>query len=249
MISKKEIINYHKFGYVKIENFYSLREIKLFNLAINKIKKSNSKDIYKYFEPNIINPKKQNLFRIEGFYSQKGFLKSAIESKKIQNCIKLLTGKKYTIFKEKINFKPPGSRSDHLHQDVQGGWLKYSKNFISVVISIDKSEKDNSNLIFDVSGNNSKKLVIKEMKKILSKDLSKPRFKAMPLNKGDVIFFNGFVPHKSSKNLSKKKRTQVYLTYSLSNKRNIRSDYFKDKLLSYPPNNLRDPKKKYTFKI
>ena len=52
--------------------------------------------------------------------------------------INKLAGKKSILFKEKINIKPPYSREDRLHQDVQGDWLKYSNNFITFLVSLVK---------------------------------------------------------------------------------------------------------------
>lgn len=248
-ITHDQINFFKKFGYLKFQNFFSAKDISRIKLSISKIKKSNNKKIYKYFENNILNIKKQNLFRIEGFYDYKSYLRKIINSDKIHNKIYSLKKKNYILFKEKINFKPSGSRSDKLHQDIQGGWLKYASDFLSVVISVDKSDNENSNLIFDTSGNNIKYSISKKMEKLSLKSLKKPKFKKFPLNSGDVIFFNGYIPHKSSKNLSNRSRTQLYITYCNSKNKNIREKYFKDKLLSYPPNNLRDPKKKYIYKI
>ena len=153
------------------------------------------------------------------------------------------------MFKEKINFKPPGSRADALHQDIQAGWQNYAKEFISILISVNKSDSSNANLIFDISGNNSNKIIGLIGKKLKKSNLIKPCFKSFPLNIGDVVVFNGFVPHMSSKNISNKKRTQIYLTYCCPGSKKIRKNYFAHKLLSYPPNNLRQKNQKYIYKV
>ena len=115
--------------------------------------------------------------RAEYFYDYHPGLKNLINSKKIKSYLKYLINYECSLFKEKINYKSPGSRADKLHQDSQGGWGKYAKHFISILISLDKSVKENGCLEFDISGNNCKKLVGEEWKPLKVKNLKSPEFK------------------------------------------------------------------------
>ena len=74
-------------------------------------------------------------------------------------------------------------------------------------------------------------------------------FKKITLNQGDAVFFNAYIPHRSDKNLSKKTRSQIYLTYNLKSDGNFRKAYFNEKRINLPPNNERDEKKLYKYKI
>ncbi len=244
--------SYKDKGIFLAKNFFNLNEIRKIKQSINQVKKNKPqkfKGIMKYYEKNLLKNKKQILVRAEYFYDLNNKLRKLIDSKKIKNVLKKLTGGKCIIFKEKINFKPPGCRQDKLHQDMQGDWEKYSKNFISVLVSIDKSSKENGCLEFDISGNNHKKLkgpIFKELK--ISK-LKKPKFKKIELDSGDVVFFNAYIPHRSGKNLSKLNRSQIYLTYNKKKDGNFRKIYFAEKRVNYPPNNERELNKSYSYKI
>ena len=91
-----------------------------------------------------------------------------------------------------------------LHQN------NYSKDFISVLISVDKSDESNACLQFDISGNNHRELKGKIFQPLKIKSLKKPKFISIKMNSGDVCFFNSYIPHRSSKNISNKKMIIFY---------------------------------------
>ena len=247
----ENIRSFHDKGIYVIKKLYSSREIKLIKKNIDLIKKINPKKfsgIMKYYEKDFFR-KKEILIRAEYFYRKNKLLTKLIDGKKIKSILKKLTGDNCIIFKEKINYKPPGCREDKLHQDMQGDWKKFSKTFVSVLISVDKSTKNNGCLEFDVSGNNHKTLRGKIFKKLKISQLKKPLFKKLFLNPGDVVFFNAYIPHKSGKNQSNLRRSQIYLTYNKKKDGNFRGIYFDKKRINYPPNNERDHGKNYVYKI
>ena len=242
---------YQKFGFCKIENFFNKDLCKKLKIYSNEIKyqKPVPKNVMKYYEKSISNRKKNILMRAEFFYDFHIGLRNLIENKKIHKILKVLMGGNCILFKEKINYKPPGCRADKLHQDSQGGWNIYSRKFISLLISLEKSSKENACLEFDISGNNKSNKIGEDFQPLLLSDLKKPKFKKIPLNIGDVVFFNHYIPHRSKANLSKKGRMQLYITYNLAKDGNFRKKYFKEKRLSYPPNNERTPGLNFEYKI
>lgn len=241
-IKRNEKKFFEKYGIIKLEIKIPKRKINLFKNDIINLIGDNGNDIYKYYE-------KKQLFRIENFFYKKNQISNFLQSGYFEKILYAFFKKKFVLFKEKINLKPPGAKKDFLHQDVQAGWLKYSKEFVSFVVSIDESSLNNSNLIFDFSGNNSKKIIGKKFKKLKVKDLKKPHFKDIPLKIGEIAMFNGYVPHMSKKNLSKKHRKQMYITYCVPLYKNIRKKYYKDKLKNFPPNSMRSKNKLYSYKI
>ena len=137
----KNFRSFHDKGFLLVKKLYTLKELKKIKKNINLIKNIKPKKfvgVMKYYEKDTAN-KRMLLIRAEYFYKKNVALTKLIDSNKIKVILKKLTGGNCVIFKEKINFKPPGSREDKLHQDMQGDWEKYSKNFISALISIDKS--------------------------------------------------------------------------------------------------------------
>ena len=243
--------NYQLYGYCILKDFIrkkTLKNIKKFTESI-KIKKSKKNQIMKYYENSILDKDKEILVRAEYFYDFHYGLRKFLNNKKIHNILEFLMNGKCILFKEKINFKPSGCRADKLHQDSQGGWNKYSKNFISILVSIEKSTKMNGCLEFDISGKNKNRSIGKIFKPLKIKELNKPNFKSFELNPGDLVFFNHYIPHRSKPNKSSSNRTQLYITYNLKKHGNFRKKYFKEKRISFPPNNERPKGKKFKYKI
>ncbi len=243
--------SYKKYGFCVIEKFFnkdSIKKVRKFSNHIKKLK-PKSNQIMKYYENSVINQKKEILVRAEYFYDFHNGFKEFLDSSKIHKILNVLMGGKCILFKEKINYKPSGCRADKLHQDSQGGWNKYSNNFISILVSIEKSNKKNGCLEFDISGKNKDREIGKVFTPLKIKDLNQPKFKKIELNPGDVVIFNHYVPHKSKPNKSNLNRTQLYVTYNLKKDGNFRKRYFKDKRISFPPNNERAQGMKFEYKI
>lgn len=245
-ISNSKIKYFENYGFLKLNNFYTNKEISSFKNEVDILKESKSKKIAKYYQLNL-RGNKNDLHRIEYFYSYSKVLKNLIDSKKVANLLFSLTKKKYILFKEKINIKPANSREDRLHQDVQGDWIKYSKNFITLLISLVKTNNKNGNLIIDISGFNKDQIRGKMFEVLKSKQLKKPKFKSQSTKPGDILLFNGFTPHKSTKNLTNKSRDQIYITYCETKNKDTRQRYFKEKFSNCPPN-INNSKKKFAFK-
>jgi ectoine hydroxylase-related dioxygenase (phytanoyl-CoA dioxygenase family) len=243
--------NYKKYGVCIVKSFFNksqMHEIKKFTDFI-KITKLKTGQITKFYEKVYFKNKKNDLMRAEFFYDYHKGLKKLLDSAKIKNYLKFLLGYECVLFKEKINYKPPGSRADKLHQDSQSGWEKYSREFISVLISVEKSTKLNGCLDFDFSGKNCFKLAGEMWKPLKINQLNKPKFKTLQLNVGDVVFFNSYVPHRSGPNLSNNSRCQIYVTYNKKIDGNHRKKYFDEKRVNYPPNNERLSGKDYRYKV
>jgi len=243
---------YNKYGVCILNKFFSKSEMIKIKSYVNFIKLLKPKfgEVMQYYEKNVFTSKKRDvLIRSEFFYDYHKGLKKLLDSAKIKKHLKLLLGNECVLFKEKINYKPSGARVDKLHQDSQSDWEKYSREFISVLISVEKSTKLNGCLEFDFSGNNCFKLIGKMWKPLKINELHKPKFKNVELDVGDVVFFNSYVPHRSKPNLSNNSRAQIYVTYNKKTDGNFRKKYFDAKRVSYPPNNERLLGVNYKYKV
>ena len=250
IISKNEISQFDQKGFLIKKNFFKKSFIQKISKEINSLKyKKRAKKVDRYFGMSVRNSHKSILVRIENFYKKSKHLTKLIDDKSIKNILLKLFRNKSTLFKEKINFKPPGCGPDKLHQDSQAGWNKYAKDYINVLLSVEKSTNNNGCLHIDISGNNCSKLMSKKMKPLKMKELKNPKFKKLLLGEGDLVFFNSYTPHFSYSNNSKKSRSQVYLTYNKEKDGKFRSKYISDKRKNFPPDSERLSKKKYFYKV
>lgn len=248
-ISKNEVLQFDQKGYLIKKKFFKKFFVDKVLNEINSLKHTNkSIKVDKYYS-NKVGTKKSMLVRIENFYKKSRYLTSLIEDKSINKILKKLFKSKPTLFKEKINFKPPGCGPDKLHQDSQAGWNKYTTDYINVLLSVQKSTNNNGCLHIDISGNNCSKIVSKKMKPLKITELKKPKFKKLLLAAGDLVFFNSYTPHFSFSNKSNIGRSQVYLTYNKEKDGKFRSKYIEDKKKTFPPNNERIANRKYSYKV
>ena len=232
---------YKKYGFVIIKNFFEKKIIKILKKEIfNKIKVKRNK--FLYYE-TIANKKK--LRRIEKITNFSPICKKVLNSKKIYNLLYKLENQKFGLFKDKLNFKYPGGAGYLPHFDGhffwkdennnhQKGWKKYSNNFVSLVIPLEKTNQENGCLHISKKLNNNFENVISKVEKknftIKRNYLKKMKFYPIELNEGDVCFFNWRCGHFSKKNNSKNSRMIFYLTYfKKNNKLNIRNAYYLDK--------------------
>ncbi len=250
IISKNEITQFDKKGYLVKKNFFNKRYVKKVLKEINFLKLDKDKiKVDKYYGVSARNKKDSILVRIENFYKKSKYLTKLINDPSIKKILFKFFRNKPTLFKEKINFKPPGCGPDRLHQDSQAGWNKYTKNFVNVLLSVERSTTKNGCLHIDVSGNNCNRIVKNKMRPLKKKELKNPKFKKLLLGEGDLVFFNSYTPHFSYSNNSKKSRSQIYLTYNKEKDGKFRSKYIKDKKKTFPPNIERSPNKKYSYKV
>ena len=251
MISKlleKNIKEYDDKGFLSLDNFFSSIEIKKIKKEINKVenlsKYQKKKWMFYYEEKNI------NLIsRVENFLQYNTFLKKIFMGNKIMKILSSLINDKAEIYKEKVNFKYPKGEGFKPHQDMQAGWINTNKRrYISMAIAIDKADKKNG-CIEVVAGKHKKGLLGQKYNEIPYKKVSSFKWEKIIQKPGDVIFFDGYTPHRSKNNKSKKKRRIIYITYCSYVNGKLRKQYFDKKRKEFPPNIERDLNKKYKYKI
>jgi len=247
---------YDNYGFVIIKQFFSRKNIKSIKKEIPKLLKK--KDINFYFE-NI--KKKKILRRIERVSDYSKKINKIINFKKTYDLIKKLENSRFSLFKDKLNFKYPGGSGFSPHIDghflwrnknnnFKKGWKIYSKNFLSIVTPLERTDKNNGciyiskkNNTFNLGNNFDQilKKIVLHTPNIKKKYLTKFKFYPIIMSEGDICIFNWKCAHMSKKNTSKKSRMIFYTTYCKYSKKNknIRNKYYIDKI-----NSLNNEKRK-----
>jgi len=252
-MNQKELNNYKKNGYIILKNFFPKKKIERTRLEIVKLSKKKQNNHF-YFE-TLGKSKKKVLRRIERISQNSKLMKNLLSEERLKIVLKKLTGLKSFLFKDKLNFKFPGAGGFDPHIDGhflwknqknmnKKGWSVYGKNFINVVIPLEKStirngciylaKKKYTDLILGNNWDEISSKLIKFTPKIKSKYLKNMRFEPMVMEQGDAMFFDWKVIHYSKKNLSNKSRMIFYATYINSNKSKTQviKKYYTDKLKS-----------------
>lgn len=252
-MNQKELNDYKKNGYVILKNFFQKKKIEKIRIEIIKLSKKKQNNHF-YFE-TLDKSKKKVLRRIERISQNSKLMNNLLSEQRLKIALKKFTGLKSFLFKDKLNFKFPGAGGFDPHIDGhflwknqkninKKGWSVYGKNFINVVIPLEKStikngciylaKKEYTKKYLGNSWDAISKKLIKFTPKLQNKFLKKIKFKPMQMNQGDAMFFDWKIVHHSKKNKSKRSRMIFYATYinSKKSKQNVIKRYYLDKLKS-----------------
>ena len=229
---------YNKVGFFKINNFLKKKEVHKIELELEECLKN--KKILKYKD------KKGKIRRIEKIYDKGEFLKKF--DLDVKNLLRKIFKKKYSIFKDKLNIKPPGGEGFFAHYDgifkfknknnkMLNGWYEYSDNFINILLAIDPCNRKNGTIEVAKASNGDFYDLLKNTNNDGTPNLKKNyeaklNFKFINLNVGDILIFSNKCPHRSKKNKSNKNRKILYYTYTNNSSKNLYKKYFVDKILS-----------------
>lgn len=180
--------------------------------------------------------------RLEKFVKKSVLINSF--STKITSILFELFELKFNLFKDKVNYKPPGGEGFHAHYDgvftvktersTYNGWYKYSDFFVNALIALDPFTVQNGCLeIADRHLADFETLLSNTHNdgspNIKSSVLDACHFSPIIINPGDLVIFDSRCPHRSSVNSSNSDRLSLYLTYNPSHHGDFYETYFLDK--------------------
>ena len=250
VLSDAQIRFFKERGHLVVRDFFAPTEVSALPKWIDDICQlplEKGKQMV-YLEEKETTAGKRPINRIEKFVDVHARMNAFLRDSDLPRCVGQLLGEPVVLFKEKVNFQPAGGGGIAAHQDVQAGWLTYAKEFISVAVTIDESTLQNGCTEIDMNWR-SGGLIGNLWEPLSEKELTQLKFEGVPTKLGDVIFFDGFVPHRAPKNGSNHQRRIMFVTYNAASQGDHREKYYADKRASYPPDNERDPNKEYRFRV
>ena len=200
-----------------------------------------------YYEDSSRGDDARVLSRIENFCPYHHDFDRLLNSGPVVDMVSDLLGGPAVMFKDKINFKMPGSDGFKAHQDVQAGWDRYASLHLTVLISLDAATAVNGCL--EIGSGPRRDRRIGEMWAPLDEDDPDIRYELCPTEPGDAVVFDSFVPHRSKPNTTDQPRRALYVTYNLARDGDQRAQYYADKRESYPPDCERSPDKQYVYRV
>ena len=219
-----------------IKNYYSSTVIDEIQKEVNRLRlleDISSNKIWKYYEHD----NKNVLSRIEYFIKSSDKLKSFANS--------FFLNSNYVLFKDKINFKYPNGEGFIDHQDIAAGWGKYGSHHITIAIPLCDTTLENGCLYFADIGVD--KMLTDEFSDLNSDIVPAEKYNPYPTQRGDIILFDSFIPHKSYKNNTQFERNILYFTYVLNDKNinDVSEKYHADKFKVVPPDIYKEKNIKY----
>jgi ectoine hydroxylase-related dioxygenase (phytanoyl-CoA dioxygenase family) len=143
-----------------------------------------------------------------------------------------ILGEPVVLFKEKINYKYPGTGAYPAHQDVHAhdtspyAFQPYHKN---VVIFLDESDEKNGCLEFGWGYQENHILDRYPTGAIKEHEIAKLDWRKLPCPAGSMLFFDMYWPHRSPVNSSGRPRRTIFLTFNGVSKGDLREAHYKDR--------------------
>jgi hypothetical protein len=188
------------------------------------------------------------LHRIERFRAHHAGLRAILDAPHVHRALGALFGEPAVLFKEKINYKPPGGSRFAAHQDVQAGWGRYASRFVSMMVSIDATTRENGCLEI-ARGPRVAELLGPLWEPLDDAAVARLDFAPFETAPGDALFFDGYVAHRSAPNTTTCARRVLYATYNPASEGDHYDRYYADKFASYPPDIERAADKTYRYRV
>ena len=201
-----------------------------------------------YFEQSLTAPPRRVLNRVENFVPFHDGMAHVVTNGKLRDAASQLFGETALLFKEKINFKLPGAGGFEPHQDAQAGWNSFAKLFVTATVTIDRTTVENGCLEM-AQWRHRRELIGDLWRPLDARQLNGLRFEPIPTEPGDVMFFDSYVPHRSSPNLTETPRRILYITYNRASEGDHRDRYYLEKRQSFPPDCEREDGRVYEYRV
>mmetsp|Transcript_34887 Transcript_34887/g.76934 ORF Transcript_34887/g.76934 Transcript_34887/m.76934 type:complete len:331 (-) Transcript_34887:79-1071(-) len=130
------------------------------------------------------------------------------------------------LFKEKINFKLAGGAGFSTHQD-SPAYIGLATDHISVMVAADAATRENGCLqVCPGNWGTHSKVPLTPQGVVTPEAEASMVFQHICANPGDVLLFNGYLPHRSDQNNSDKNRRAVFLTYNPASQGDHHAAYY-----------------------
>ncbi len=164
--------------------------------------------------------------RSEDFVDHSDVLRDLICGGVVMETLGVLFGEPAVLFKEKINFKHPGGGGFAPHQDAAA--YRFVDHHISCMVPLDPATVT-SGCLWVAPGYASGLLPTDDRGRIESSAADGLDWQPVPLEPGDLLFFDSYTPHYSETNATDRPRRAAYLTYNAASAGDHRARYYADK--------------------
>ncbi len=166
------------------------------------------------------------LARSEDFVHLDPVLHDLVCAGTVVEVLTALFGEAPVLFKEKINYKQPGGGGFAPHQDATA--YRFVDHHISCMVPLDPATPA-SGCLYVAPGYEGGQLPTDERGRIEEATADRLAWQPVPLERGDLLFFDSYTPHYSDTNTTSRARRAAYLTYNAASLGDHRDHYYADK--------------------
>mgnify|MGYP001579956839 CR=1 FL=1 len=166
------------------------------------------------------------LARSEDFVHDDAVLGDLILGGIVVKILGALFGETAVLFKEKVNYKQPGGGGFAPHQDATA--YRFVDHHISCMVPIDPSTVA-SGCLYVAPGYEAGQLPTDSRGRVADDAIAQLAWRPVPVEPGDLLFFDSYTPHYSDTNTTGRARRAAYLTYNAASVGDHRDRYYADK--------------------
>jgi 2-aminoethylphosphonate dioxygenase len=168
--------------------------------------------------------------RSEDFVNHSDVLRDFICGGVVMEVLAALFGEPAVLFKEKINYKQPGGGGFAPHQDAAA--YRFVDHHISCMVPLDPATEA-SGCLWVAPGYEQGRLPTDDRGRIEASVAAALAWRPVPVEPGDLLFFDSYTPHYSETNTTNRPRRAAYLTYNAASLGDHRERYYADKLAEF----------------
>lgn len=199
---------FHKHGYVKLKGVYGTQEISHIDNIIDRLgyEKDRPNYVKKIYTGN-------NLSHIKNVVNNNNDIGILAQDRRILKVLNDIYNQEPLLLRDNIRIIQPNAEPTEIKQDMTSGLLRYTGMPITSVIVLD------DNFVFDLWHSNTGRvttLMSNPFSPLDKKDVDDDSLTSITCNAGDVLLYDGFIPHRIGKNNLGKYLTIIEFTYNPS---------------------------------
>lgn len=231
-LSQRDLEAWEKHRYVVLRGALSARECDALAGWVEELSRwpETPGAWMKYFEGNA-----RQLCRVEDFVPHHDGLRGLLERDDLLAVLTALFGEPAVLFKEKINYKLPEGQGFAAHQDAPA-FASFGQSYhITGMLGVDAATPENGCL--EIVDDFAESRTLRQADDgTLHEDVARTlAWHPLPTERGDLVLFDSYVPHRSGVNHSDLPRRALYVTYNAKSQGDFRKAYFARKRRAFPP--------------
>eukprot|EP01040_Poterioochromonas_malhamensis_P012663 gene12662-13870_t len=234
ILSSAQVQQYHERSFLKVTNLLNFHNITIDTLrqwileivSWPKPEKHETKWLMHY-ELSLKDTSEKILCRVENYVNYHLNI-ATLTKEMIGSVVSQLFHEESILFKEKINFKLPGGGGFACHQDTPA-YLGFGEEHISVMVAIDDATIENGALEFAPGQWRKDQVHLTKDGIVVPEEEAAMNFHTIECKAGDIVFFSGYIPHRSKANYSNNPRRAMFLTFNKLSEGDFHDRYYQAK--------------------
>ena len=235
-LTKHQQTEYWQKGYTIIQNFLTTAEIDQLYAECNRLEAQP--DLFFQHIPEAAvrrdlngNPVRD---RLDPVIHLSSVIRELVNNASLKAILHSIFEDEPTLFKDKVIFKPPGTKGYDLHQDY-AYWEQTglpAHGVLSVQVAIDSASAENGAIVLYPGLHRSGRLPAPEnaSRDVCASAVEGVEPELIATQPGDILIFHSLTPHLSGINHSSRSRRTLYLSYNAKRYGDFYRSYYGDRL-------------------